>query len=629
MTHQAAIQSNTANGVMAESRLSACMRLAATVGEFLVALAVVVELTLTIINVAMRSVSHPLSWPLELAPIPLASVAFIGGAIAYRRGYQLALLTFREQLSLRGQEALAAASDWIVVVFSLFVAYMSIPLLVNGWHEYTPVVSLPHTLLIIPLTAGMLLFALQGIDFLAKRPRRVVLVTGGVVLLALLLVFMSKPLWLDEMTDGALAGAAILLFAFLLLMGIPVSFVLTVSATFFLFAGNAGGFIVLPRQMHDSITGFVLLAVPFFILAGLIMTRGGLAKRISAHVNALIGHTRSGPLQVIVLSMYIFSGLSGSKVADIAAVGSTMKDIAEEKGYPAGEVAAVLSASAVMGETIPPSIAMLVLGSVTTISIATMFLAGLLPAVVLGITISIVAAVRSRKTNLIVTPRATWGTRGRTFVSAFLPLLMLIILIGGILSGIATPTEISAIAVVYSAILACFLYRELNGRVFWDVLTETAVTSGTVLFIISTAAPFTWAMTMAEIPDLIARLVSSGGGHSWIFMLCTIIALVITGAVLESLPALIIFGPILLPIAVEIGINPVQYGIVLLLSMGIGAFSPPIGVGMYVAVLVAGTTVRETTRPLLSYLAVLVVAVALIAAIPWISLVLPNLLGFS
>lgn len=169
----------------------------------------------------------------------------------------------------------------------------------------------------------------------------------------------------------------------------------------------------------------------------------------------------------------------------------------------------------------------------------------------------------------------------------------------------------------------------MSGSALWRVLTETAVTAGTVLFIISTAAPFAWAMTMADIPELIARAVTSGGNHQWIFMLCTIITLIITGAVLESLPALIIFRPLLLPIAVELGINPVQYGIVVLLSMGIGAFSPPIGVGMYVACLVADTTVAETTRPLLVYLAALIVAIALVSAFPWISLVVPNFFGFS
>lgn len=244
-------------------RFSAFTSATATACEIFVASSIVLELILTILNVVTRFLSFPLSWPQELAPMPLASVAFIGGAIAYRRGYQLALTIVLAKLSSRWRHILASASDWIVVGLSGLVALVSVPLLFKGWHEHTPILNLPHTLLIAPLTAGMLLFFVQGIDFLARRSRSSVLIGGSAALLLLLLVFITKFLFSDALTDAHLAGAAIVLFTLLLASGIPIAFVLIASAAFFLFSGGAGDFVVLPRQMHDSITGFVLLAVPF------------------------------------------------------------------------------------------------------------------------------------------------------------------------------------------------------------------------------------------------------------------------------------------------------------------------------------------------------------------------------
>lgn len=208
-------------------------------------------------------------------------------------------------------------------------------------------------------------------------------------------------------------------------------------------------------------------------------------------------------------------------------------------------------------------------------------------------------------------------------------MLLPIILIGGVLTGIATPTEISSVAVIYGLLLAIGLYRELTPMGLWRAASETAAMSGMILFIISAAAPFSWTMAMAQVPDQIAKLIALAGNRQWLFMLGSILALIISGALLESVPALIIFAPLLLPIATDIRIDPMQFGIVLILSMGWGTYIPPIGVGSYVACIITGATFEETARPLLGYMAILLIAIVLVALAPSLTLFVPDLMGLS
>ena len=369
-----------------------------------------------------------------------------------------------------------------------------------------------------------------------------------------------------------------------------------------------------------------MLSIPFFILAGYVMTEGGLSRRLTEFVITLVGRFRGGMLQVIVVCMYIVSGISGSKIADVAAVGTTMKDTMRKEGYDAGETAAVLASGAIMGETVPPSIAMLVLASVTSLSIGTLFVAGLLPAAVMAVCLMALIYARSGA-RAGSTRKAPLTEIRRAGLSAIPALVAPLILIGGIVSGIATPTEVSSTAVVYALVLAVFFYRALSMRQFWRVLANTAAQAGMVLFITSTASTFSWSLTLAKMPQSIAALFSVLHGSAWMFMLATIVTLVVMGALLEGLPALLIFGPLLLPLAPAFGINPLQYGIVLIIAMGLGAFSPPIGVGMFVTCSICDTSMENAARHMVPYLVVLAIGLLLVAFVPWFSLVAPRLVG--
>jgi tripartite ATP-independent transporter DctM subunit len=340
---------------------------------------------------------------------------------------------------------------------------------------------------------------------------------------------------------------------------------------------------------------------------------------------ALVGRLKGGLLQVVVVTIYLVSGISGSKIADVAAVGSVVRDELRKQRYRLEEGAAVLAASAAMAETIPPSIAMLVLGSVTSVSIGTLFIAGLLPAAVIALCLMTLISVLSWRRPPMPASATVDVKFGKALSGALLPLAMPIAMIIGIRFGLATPTEVSSFAVLYGIVLATLVYREMSFGGLWRHAGGCAAMAGVVLFVISAASSFAWVLSAANLPQGLVAILH--GTSPAVFMLGSIALLIVVGALLEGLPAIIILAPLLTPIAVSAGFDAVQYAIVLILAMGIGAFMPPIGIGFYVAVAVAGSSLEGSARVMLPYLVVLVLAVILIAFVPEITLVVPRLLG--
>jgi tripartite ATP-independent transporter DctM subunit len=376
--------------------------------------------------------------------------------------------------------------------------------------------------------------------------------------------------------------------------------------------------------MVDGTGNFILLALPFFIFAGLIMERGGISLRLVRFAMAVIGNVRGGLLQVVVVTIFLVSGVSGSKVADVAAVGPVVRRELKRQGYPEAEGAAVLAASAAMGETIPPSIAMLVLGSVTPISIGTLFIAGILPAVVIALCLMVLIYVLARRGPA----RSGGGIEGgrlNAIPGAILPLIMPVAMVLSIKFGIATPTEASSVAVVYGVVLSALVYRAMPMRTLLSLAGDCANSAGMVLFVLSSASAFAWVLTAANLPQALVLVLGAMGGGQWAFMAGSVVLLIVIGSLLEGLPALIILAPLLLPIAVHMGVNAVQYGIVLILAMGVGAFIPPIGVGFYVSAAVAGAELEPAAKTMIPYAIVLILAVLLIAFVPEITLLLPHL----
>jgi len=595
------------------------------VAEIVVVIALAGELVAMFGNVILRWLfNSSLLWSLEIAELALVMMTFIGGAIAYPRNEHMALQALVQRLPARWRPAIDAVGCWQVFAIACVGGWLAFEMMLSRWDERTPYLGLSAVWFAAPMIAGMALLAYFAGRRALLQPRTTTALGAIAVAMLVVAVFALAATLGPEARSYALP-AAFAIFVLQLLLGVPIGFVLLMATVLYLYLSKTIPLSVVPINMQNGVSSFVMLSIPFFIMAGYVMTDGGLSRRLTDFVISMVGRFRGGLLQVIVVSMYIMSGISGSKIADVAAVGTSMKTALRRERYDAGETAAVLAACAIMGETVPPSIAMLVLASVTSLSIGTMFVAGLLPAAVMALCLMILIFVRSRGRNTDAY-RFPLSHIARSGVTAIPALVAPVVLIGGIVSGIATPTEVSSTAVVYALILAIFFYRALSPRQIWRIMANTSAQAGMVLFITSAASTFSWSLTIAKLPQQIAALFGVLHGSAALFMLATLLTLVLMGALLEGLPALLIFGPLLLPLAPVFGIDPLQYGIVLVIAMGLGAFSPPIGVGMFVTCSICNTTMENATRHMWPYLIVLVVGLLLVAFIPWFTLVVPRLL---
>ena len=595
------------------------------IAEIVVVLALAGELVAMFGNVISRSLfDTSLLWSLEIGELALVVMTFIGGAIAYPRNEHMALHAFIDRLPRRWHEGIATFACWQVLAMAVIGGWLAWEMMLSRWDERTPYLGISAVWFAAPMILGMALLAYFAVRRAFTQPVRLAVITFVVTACAVGALLMLSSMAGPQLREYALP-ATFVVFVLQLLFGVPIGFVLLMATLLYLHTSHTIPLSVVPINMQGGISSFVMLSIPFFILAGYVMTEGGLSRKLTDFVISLVGRFRGGMLQVIVVSMYIMSGISGSKVADVAAVGTTMKNVMRRERYDPGETAAVLATCAVMGETVPPSIAMLVLASVTSLSIGSLFVAGLLPAAVIALCLMLLIYFRSRG-RPDVPKKHSLREIFSAGLDAIPAIIAPIILIGGIVGGVATPTEVSSTAVIYALVLSMFVYRSLKGRQFWRVMVNTAAQAGMVLFITSTASTFSWSLTIAKMPQKIAALFGALQGSATLFMLATIVTLVVMGALLEGLPALLIFGPLLLPMVAQFGIDPLQYGIVMIIAMGLGAFSPPIGVGMFVTCSICDTTMENASRHMVPYLIVVVIGLLLVAFVPWFSLVAPRML---
>jgi tripartite ATP-independent transporter DctM subunit len=357
------------------------------------------------------------------------------------------------------------------------------------------------------------------------------------------------------------------------------------------------------------------------------MSAGGLSERLARAIRMLLGRVPGALLHVIVASMFVFSGISGSKIGDMAAVGSSARQMAEEEDTPVPEAIAALTAGAAMGDTVPPSIPLIVLSSVSSLSVGALFIGGILPAVTMAIALVALIWWRARKQPR---PDRTMPRREKVRALAVaLPIMVIpVFLVAAIITGIATPSEASAIAVLVS-IVVCACYRSTSPRSLLKVAVDSSVIAGVVLFIIAAATLFARVLTLAEVPQRLGQLVANDHFGKWGFLVLSTAVLVIMGMIMEGVPAVLIFGPLLIPIALQLGINGLHYGIVLAVAIGIGANSPPIGVGVFVAAQIGQVEMSDVAKRMRPYLIALYLGLVAIVFVPQITTWLPNLLHIT
>ncbi len=582
------------------------------------------ELGIVFFNVVIRWVSgSSLVWTLEAAELALSTIAFIGGAFAYRRREHASIRMLVDALPLRMRRICDAGIEYIVLVVALATGLTAIPLFIAQWGEVTPILQIRAGWFVLPLVASMLVLAVTAIERLVGQHRPTACWVGAGFIALALLLGMTHAGWQSWLGSQGALPIALIVFFLPILLGLPVGFALLLGAFAYIVTSGRVPMVALAHTTASGVGNFVLLALPFFIFAGIIMNQGGISLRLVRLVQACVGHFRGGLFQVMVVSMYVVSGLSGSKAADVAAVGSVMRDMLRREGYSLEKSTAVLAASAVMGETVPPSLAMLVLGSVTTLSMGALFVAGFIPAVVVGICLMLLIYVDCRRSRVSQVPRASGRQLVRAALGGLLPLCMPVILLGGIIFGVATPTEVSSFAVIYGLVLAGLVYGELDLKAFMRSVVDCASISGMVLFILGGATSFAWTLTIAQLPHRLVGLLTNAQQSHWTFLVASILLLIVAGSVLEGLPALLILAPLLMPIASQVGVNQLHYGIVLIIAMGIGTFMPPIGVGFYITCAVCETTIEDSARAMIPFLIVLCVGLLVVALVPWFTLYLP------
>lgn len=420
-------------------------------------------------------------------------------------------------------------------------------------------------------------------------------------------------------------GLLFVVFTLAMLGGIPIAFAMGLASLVYLLVQGAPPLTLMLERLVAANQSFPLLAVPFFILAGELMNACGLSKRLVDFAAVLVGWVTGGLALVAILGSMFFAGVSGSAVADSAAIGSALIPRMVERGFRRGFAAAVVASAGTIGVMIPPSIPMVLYGWIANTSIGDLLLAGAVPGVLVGLTFMVAAAVVARVEGYPVEPRPTLATVWLAFRRAILALLLPLIIVGGIFFGVFTPTEAAAVGAVYAALVGLFVYRSLDVALLLRALASSAVTTGVVMFVVAFTEPFAFILTINNISQLAAELVLSVTDNPFVVLLIVNVVLLVMGTFMELPPALLIFTPVFLPIVTALGISPVQFGVIMVVNLAIGLFTPPVGGTLYVAVRLADSTIEETTRALLPFFVASVIALLLLTFFPPLSEWLPAL----
>lgn len=584
--------------------------------DALAAILVVAETLILFMGVIWRFVlDRPLVWSDELASLLFLWLAMIGAAIALLRGTHMRLSTVTAMLPPVWRRRLEALA---VLVPLIFLALLLIPA-----QEYaedqsfiqTPALSWPGSIRAYAMVAGIgVMLVIAVLRLLRQGIAETALMTAALAILA-------TVMWLGAPALMAIGNWNLLIFFVVLvgagvLLGVPIAFAFGLSTAAYLLTTTSTPLAVVVGRLDEGMSSLILLAVPLFVLLGQLVDATGMARVMVAFLAALIGHVRGGLSFVLLGGMLLVSGISGSKAADMAAVAPVLFPEMKRRGLEEGEMVSLLAASGAMAETIPPSLVLIAIASVTGVSISALFTGGLLPGIVLAIALAFLARHR---TDEAPTKRAPLSVVGRTFLIGLPALILPLLVRTAVVEGVATATEVSTIGIVYCLVVGIIVYRQFDWRRVYPMLIETATLSGAILFIIGAATGMAWALTQSGFSQALAHAMASVPGGHWGFMAISVLAFIVLGSVLEGIPAMVLFGPLLFPIARDLGVNEVHYAIVIILAMGIGLFAPPFGLGYYTACTIARVHPDIAMRRIWPYLGVLTLTLLLLAAVPWFS----------
>ncbi|MFE1601148.1 TRAP transporter large permease [Methylobacterium sp. ID0610] len=589
--------------------------------EIPAALLVVAEIVVLLSGVVSRYVFHqPIVWADELASILFLWLAMLGAVVAYRRAEHMRMTAVVSLASPKMRAFLDAVSLAAGLVF--------IGLLLEPAYEFaseelfvqTPALEITNAWRAAALPVGFVLMlaiaALRLVESADWKASLGALVLAGAVIAAL---FYLEPT-LRTLGNWNLLIFFVLVVGALVFSGVPIAFAFGLATFAYLtFTTRAPSMVVVGR-MDEGMSHLILLAVPLFVFLGLLIEMTGMAKAMVGFLAALLGHVRGGLHYVLVGAMYLVSGISGSKAADMAAVAPVLFPEMKARGAKEGDLVALLAATGAQTETIPPSLVLITIGSVTGVSITALFTGGLLPGLVLGITLCALVWWRYRGEDLSHVRRATGAEIGRALVIAIPALALPFVIRAAVVEGVATATEVSTIGIVYAMLAGLLIYRQFDWRRLYPMLVSTASLSGAILLIIGAATGMAWALTQSGFSQSLAVIMKSLPGGPLGFLAVSALAFIVLGSVLEGIPAIVLFGPLLFPIARQVGVHEVHYAMVVILAMGVGLFAPPFGVGYYAACAISRIHPDAGIRPIVGYMLALIAGLVVVILVPWISI---------
>lgn len=586
-----------------------------------VALLVAAEIGVLLAGVIARYVFHnPLIWSDELASILFLWLAMLGSAIAFERGDHMRMTAVVSKL----QPATRAFLDVLATSAALAFLLLILP---HAW-EYaveeavmlTPALEIKNSWRVAAMVVGFGAMAVFAVMRLVQvgQPRQVALAlaltVGLIVLMALL-----QPLW-RQLGNFNLVVFFVVVVGAAVFAGVPIAFAFGLATLGYVMLTTQTPVLVVVGRMDEGVSHLILLSVPLFVFLGQLIEMTGMARAMVGFLASLLGHVRGGLHYVLLGAMYLVSGISGSKAADMAAVAPVLFPEMKKRGAKEGDLVALLAATGAQTETIPPSIVLITIGSVTGVSIAALFTGGLLPGLVLAITLMAVVWVRYRREDLSGVQRASGRQVGRAFLIAVPALALPFIIRAAVVEGVATATEVSTIGIAYGVVAGLLIYRQFDWKRIYPMLVDTASLSGSILLIIGAATAMAWGLTQSGFSRDLSEAMRAIPGGAASFMAVSIVAFIVLGSVLEGIPAIVLFGPLLFPIAKAVGIHEVHYAMVVILAMGIGLFAPPFGVGYYAACAIGRVNPDEGIRPIIGYLTALFVGLLVVALVPWISI---------
>jgi tripartite ATP-independent transporter DctM subunit len=584
------------------------------------AILVVTEIVVLASGVVARYlIGRPLIWADELAGILFLWLAMLGAASAFRRSEHMRMTLFVGAAHPRVREvlnALAISAPLLLMTALLQPAY---EVAIDEMPVRMPALDISDAWRVAAMPIGMIVMLLSGVlNFLRSTSRRAAILAVLLCAAIVSALTLASP-WMEGLGNFNLIIFFVVMFAAAVLAGIPIAFCFGLCTVGYLAFTTSIPFNVVVGRINEGMSHPILLSVPLFIFLGSLIQETGMAAAMVNFLASLLGHLRGGMSFVLIGAMYVVSGISGSKAADMAAVAPVLLPEMRKRGGQPGDLVALLAATGAQTETIPPSLVLIAVGSVTNVSIAALFTGGLLPALVLGLILCLVVWWQSGESSEIRTRRQSAAAIGRAFGVALPALVLPFLVRSAVIEGVATATEVSTIAIIYAFVVGVVVYRQFRWNRLFAMLVETASLSGAILLIIGAASAMAWALTQSGFSSMLAATMSSLPGGRPTFLALSITAFVVLGTVLEGIPAMVLFGPLLFPIARSLGINEVHYAIVAITAMGIGLFAPPFGVGYYTACAIGRVDPDLGFRPILRYMAALLVGLALLAAIPWLS----------